>query len=153
MNLHELLQQLKTIEADRAYTRRSRELLLNTSPEAERRTAWVTFLRSLEAGVAFAIAIVLFFVISGGFFSGDLTPLQLSSLDPGSLRAEAEAIDIQIQLTDLSYIVMNAETSQKSNLHTILAPKALVTPEGTLSGPTDEEEPVGIDEALLRLEE
>jgi hypothetical protein len=60
--------------------------------------------RSLEMGSAVVLTGLLLFLIVGGFsIWNTFSPFKLTSLDPTSLRAEAQAIDIQIRLTDIAY--------------------------------------------------
>lgn len=153
------LQQLKTIVADPGYTKRSRELILNTLQPRGPVTMWRIVLENIQVGTALALAGVLVFLVVGGFtFLNILSPLRLSSLDPAGLRAEAEAIDIQIQLTDLNYSQPGAQAAAEST--PAFTTEGNVGPEsskGEASEPVKEEtappQPIGIDEALGKLSE
>ncbi|MEK7193221.1 MAG: hypothetical protein AAB652_00315 [Patescibacteria group bacterium] len=106
MELLELLKQLKKIEANKEYAAKSRRVLLNIQKEiaAPRISLGRLLLQTLQTGSTIVLAGLLLLLIFGGFSVGKyLTPFRLSSLNPEGLRAEADAIDIQIQLTDLNY--------------------------------------------------
>jgi hypothetical protein len=104
MDLIDTIKKLKNIEADKEFTRTSRSLILNTRREIKL-NFWGLLLRSIELGVSLALAGLLIFMTLGGFSAWRfLSPLQITvNLDPVSLRAEAQAIDIQIQLANLNY--------------------------------------------------
>ena len=106
--LLEQLKKIKKIEPDRDYTQRSRHLILSSREHGLRsnglRSIVEIFWQSMQFGTTVALAGVLLILIFGGFGIARLiSPLQLSSLDVTNLRAEAQAIDIQIQLTDVNY--------------------------------------------------
>ncbi len=99
MELHEALKKLKEIKPDHEYAARSRNLLLRNYETriARPANAWQFILQNLQAGSVMALAGILLLLVAGGFSNWTfLSPLGLSSLDPSSLRAEADAIDIQI---------------------------------------------------------
>ncbi|MDO8516443.1 MAG: hypothetical protein Q7S28_04275 [bacterium] len=104
MKLLTLLKQLHTIEPDKEYVARSRAHILAT-PRSPRRALLIEILmHSIESGSAIALAgLVLVAVVGGVSLMNQVSPLGLSSLDPAGLKAEADAVDIQIQLTDLNY--------------------------------------------------
>src|SRR5271157_5112618 len=103
MDLLNLLKKLKNIEPDPRYTAESRSRIIGTSPSGVG-GVWRAVLHSIQFGSAVALASVLLILIVGGFSAWQaFSPLKLSSLDPASLRAEAQAVDIQIQLTDIAY--------------------------------------------------
>jgi hypothetical protein len=167
MDLINLLKELKQIEADRAYTSRSRSLIVGTSRPGGVAGVWRTVVHSIQFGSAVALASVLLILIVGGFSAWQaFSPFKLSSLDPASLRAEAQAVDIQIQLTDIAYPEPSLERGSSTAVSTLPSaaapapiklqtPKgaangpALTTPDGTLAAPPA----IGIDEALDRLAE
>lgn len=106
MDLIDTIKKLKNIEADKGFTRTSRSLILNTRRETKLNfNFWSLLLRSIELGASLALAGLLIFMTLGGFSAWRfLSPLQITAnLDPVSLRAEAQAIDIQIQLANLNY--------------------------------------------------
>ena len=103
MNLLELIKKLKEIEPDKHYTEKSRSVILST-PLTKKLRYTSSWLPQLKFIGAFSLASLIFFILLGGFSNSKFsTPLRLSSLDPVNLRAEADAIDIQIQLTDIHY--------------------------------------------------
>lgn len=116
MNILTILKQLKNIEPDREFSRKSRSLVLGRESE-KRLTLGEWILNNLGAAAALALASVLIFVIIGGFSNWKIfSPLKLSSLDPASLRAEAEAIDIQIKLSNVGYSAPNLIKQAESTL-------------------------------------
>jgi len=94
MNLLENLKQFKNIHPDPGFSADSRRRVLGG------RIRMQDIFRA-NVPMAFAtLALGLLFVFAGTrFFTGG----QVAGIDPRSLRAEAQAIDIQIQLTDLKY--------------------------------------------------
>lgn len=114
MELHDLLKNLKEILPDADYARRSRHLVLSSKGEVFRPiSVRQFFLQIAQTGPALALAVVLLLLIAGGVSTSNyFSPITLSSLDPVSLRAEADAIDIQIQLMNIGYAEpQNAETT------------------------------------------
>jgi hypothetical protein len=104
MKLSDLLKQFKNIEPDAQFSERSkREILL--SPQAERRTirGVFAFLHVLETGAAVALAGFFILILTGSFSPVSIAPIQYSVIDPRGLQAEAQAIDMQIQLADIQY--------------------------------------------------
>ncbi len=98
------LKKFKNIQPDRSYTEKSRGLILSARREA-RLNVWNLILKNVELGATFAIAGILILLIIGGFPSWKgTTPLRISNLDPAGLKAEATAIDMQIQLMNLNYV-------------------------------------------------
>ena len=103
MNLFEVLKNLKNIEADKGFTARSRSMVLRGGREPVTSIFSVVF-RGLEVGASLALAGLLIFAMLGGLAAWDvLAPVDVTALDPDGLRAEAEAIDIQIELMGLNY--------------------------------------------------
>jgi hypothetical protein len=99
---------------------------------------------------------VFVILLVGGFSTWKfLSPLHVESLDPAGLRAEAHAIDIQIQLADIAYPEPQAETTAaiapaKARAAAVkkLAVELGVEPAATLSATSSEPEPATLDEAL-----
>ena len=108
MNLFEILQELKKIEPDPAFSENSRRMVLMSAP-AERLSPRRILARSLAAAGSLAMAGALIFIIAGGLSATNLAP-QFSSIDPMALRAEAEAIDMQINLLNVNYAEVTAST-------------------------------------------
>jgi len=156
--LIETLQKLKVIEPEKEYTLRSRGLIVGTGFERRPRTTWEVFSQTLQFGASLALTGLLIFLILGGFSSwGVFSPLRLSSLDPSSLRVEAQAIDIQIQLTNLNYAEPAIKTSESTQSAQRIAPqkgkpneKEQSSEKVSSSSPS---EPISIDDALLKLSE
>ena len=99
----EILKQFKNIEPDKDYTKKSRFLIVH-STRKNKFGFWQLFLKNIELGTTVALTGLLIFMILGGFSAWRITsPLQISDLDPTGLKAEAQAIDIQIELANLNY--------------------------------------------------
>ena len=63
-----------------------------------------TFLHMLETGAAVALVGFFIFMLAGSFSpTRSISPIQYSVIDPQGLYAEAQAIDMQIQLADIEY--------------------------------------------------
>jgi hypothetical protein len=149
MNSLEILKKLKGIVPERYYSERSRTQILATE-RPRRLSAWRILAESLEAGSAMVLVGALLILVIGGF-SG-IKPLNIVSLNPTNLQAEADAIDMQIQLTDLSYkdfarVVGGGRRSAEAV--GMSAFSALVAEEATSSTSTI----VGVDDALMILSE
>lgn len=178
MDLLENIKKLKGIEADKDFTERSRSLILSAGREQNRFSFWQLVFKNLEIGTTLALAGLLILMILGGFSAWKiLAPLQLSSLDQASLRAEAQAIDIQIKLAGLNYeeaaraikssestpptaqrqtrVVgkkQGSEISEKTNNEAVSPMKADVTTTTTTTPTTSSPSTaISIDEALKRL--
>jgi len=111
MDLLKILKQFKNIEPNRAFSETSRRAVL---AQAEAMPAWSVkraLFGILEAGTAVALAGFFIMLITGGFSGSRLAPVQYSAIDPQGLRAEAQAIDIQIQLANLNYQGSTAEST------------------------------------------
>lgn len=124
MKLSDILKQFKNIEPDTRFTERSkREILL--SPQAPRRAmrGVLAFLHVLETGAAVALAGFFILILTGSFApTRSIAPIQYSVIDPQGLHAEAQAIDMQIQLADVEYPQV---TSTAVTGSTAAAPAAL----------------------------
>lgn len=148
MNLKTLFKQLKTIEPDAAYTARSRRTVLGlrdghpvTAP-----TFWDIIVRGLTSGSSIALGGILLLIIAGAFsFSAFLSPFELSGLDPTGLRAEAQAVDIQIQLTDIPSIEFPAVQSTTAAYSREEFPTLPVMPDAPVSPQPSEQ---SIEDAL-----
>ena len=115
MNLFEILKQFKTITPDPTFSEISKRAILAMNQPVDARTSfWSarrTLLRIIETGMAVALTGFFVVLITGGLSNSNLTPIQYGALDPQSLRAEAQAIDIQIQLANLNYPAQAAEST------------------------------------------
>jgi hypothetical protein len=103
MNLPEILKQFKTIEPDPAYKERSKRMILSQTPKESwsfRRTILTIF----ETGIAVALSVFFILILTGVFPDNSyVSPAQFSVIDPASLKAEAQAVNIQIQLAQITY--------------------------------------------------
>lgn len=141
MNIFELLKQFKNIEPDRAFTETSRRAILAYEPVAPavhgsraQRTLW----KIIETGAAVALTGFFVLLITGAFSGSGLVPVQYSAVDPQSLHAEAQAIDIQIQLANVNYAETAAESTMATSggkpAGTASANPLLTTASGTAAG-------------------
>lgn len=138
MNHFEHLKRLNRIEPDPAYAERSRRLIIS-APQKLRVSIWDNFMNSLRSGSAVAVA-VLALVILGGGYSMMRYLKTTGGLDRGALSAEAQAIDMQIELADIKYSSLPfADNHAKKPAHpaksadaTSTAPTATSTPGMTL---------------------
>ncbi|HUZ92437.1 MAG TPA: hypothetical protein VNG29_00365 [Candidatus Paceibacterota bacterium] len=102
MDLDNIFKQLKSIEPDPAFKHKSLHLILHSAPAGKPTLREIIF-KSVEFGAAIALAGVLIYTAVGGFSAPGSSPLQISNFNPASLKAEAQAVDMQIQLVNLSY--------------------------------------------------
>ena len=107
MNLFETLQELKKIQPDQTFSENSRRMILISAQKNVFLTRRIFTIRCGRRIVVMAGALI--FIITGGLSTTDLTP-QFSSIDPAALRAEAQAIDTQINLLNVSYTETTAST-------------------------------------------
>lgn len=118
MNLFETIRQFKNIEPDPGFTEKSKRMILASPQKAEQSAAqrglWI-FLHTIETGAALALA-AFFVLLATGSFSGNsyLAPVQYSVIDPGGLHAEADAIDMQIQLANISYAEVSSTATEST---------------------------------------
>lgn len=127
MNLSDIFKQFRNIRPDAGYAEKSKRVILASpqeSPSAVRGWGFalrgqglMVFLHSLETGVALVLA-GFFILLATGSFSGNkyLAPVQYSVIDPNGLHAEAQAIDIQIQLASLDYSVVTSTSESTTAL-------------------------------------
>lgn len=114
MNLENILKQFKLIEPDAAYKDHSKRALLASAEIASPWSVRRTLLQIVETGVAVALAGFFIFLVAGGFAGSGLSPVQYAAIDPAGIRAEARAIDIQIQLANVNYAPTAAESTPAS---------------------------------------
>jgi hypothetical protein len=157
MDLFETLKKLKGIEPDRGFSLNSRNLILNTAPKIKI-GVWNIILKNIELGAALALAGLLIFLTIGGFSAWRfLAPLQLTNLDPSSIRAEAEAIDIQIKLADLNYAEPTSTATSESTKMSAAAGQGNKNSSRSAGAPASQNSnsssAISIDEALEKLSE
>ena len=130
MNLSEILKQFKMIESDPAYREKSRRAIL-AMPQAQTGIRFGV-LRFLETGVALVLGGFFILLITGGIVGEQLSPVQYSVVDPQGLRAEAQAVDLQIQLANIKYdevaTGMSVATSAAESTPAILGPSRITAP-------------------------
>jgi hypothetical protein len=105
MKLFDLLKQFKNIEPDAGYSQHSRtEILLTPQNARPALRGMFAFLHVVETGAAVVLAGFFILILTGSFApTKSISPIQYSVVDPQGLHAEAQAIDMQIQLADIEY--------------------------------------------------
>ena len=164
MELTELLKKIRTLKADSDYVRSSRAAIVGEAGwqtgTLRKSSPWQVLVHGLQFGSAVTLASIFVVLVIGGFSTWKfLSPFRLASLDPVGLRAEAQAVDIQIQLTNIDYsepaggaattpkIAADAHAARVAELAKNLGVDPLA------GGPTSSKPVVTIDEALDRLAE
>jgi hypothetical protein len=170
MDILKTLKQLKAIAPNEHYTQISKRAILST-PKKAHLTPWQFMLQAMQSGAALTLTGILFILLFGGVSAWKwISPsFDIASLDPKTLHAEAQAIDIQIQLANLSYTEPSSTaattnagvvTTTPSIPQKIVVGQTTLTPEVkkqaqdlglTLPQATSSQEaqpPVGVDEAL-----
>ncbi len=118
MEIKDFIKQLKSVEPDPSFAASSKRAILALLP-AEPALRGVprfraTILKIIETGAAVALTGFFILLITGAFSDTGLVP-QYGALNPNALQAEAQAIDIQIQLANLNY----AEALPQANESTL----------------------------------
>ncbi len=118
MNLFETIKQFKNIEPDPGFTEKSKRMVLASPQKAEPSISMrgiFIFLHTIETGAALVL-VGFFILLVTGSFSGTkyLAPVQYSVIDPGGLHAEADAIDMQIQLANISYAEVSSTAAEST---------------------------------------
>ena len=105
MELIEVLKKLKRIEANADYTRKSRRLIISREKNAWPVFSLKHFAASIfQSGSAIAMTAILLFLVFGSFSLWKIfSPTNRIAIELTGLQAEAQAIDIQIQLTNVAY--------------------------------------------------
>lgn len=157
MEIEKVLRQFKNIRPRDEFSKISRATILAT-PRIPQRT-WAEILwPSLRFSSAALITGFIIFVVVGVFsLTGINSKVPVASLDPITLRAEAEAIDIQIQLTALGYdnpLQVIHDTSTPTGLSLKKPAKTEVSNEQkkiSEAEKTEVVEEISIEEALEKL--
>ncbi len=104
MDLLSLLKKFKNIQADPSFVAETRRALLESPFPARRPSTWQILAQSLEFGSAIVLAGLLLVAVLGGVSAWRfLSPLKMDGLDPTALQAEAQAVDMQLELTRIHY--------------------------------------------------
>lgn len=100
----DIFKKLKKITPDPEYARRSRLLIVGRETERAVHDLKSFVFSLVKSGSALAMTAALLFLLLGSFSIWKIfSPASTALLDPTSLKAEAQAIDIQIQLTNIAY--------------------------------------------------
>jgi hypothetical protein len=168
MKLSDILKQFKNIQPDADFSCRSRaEILL--SPQSERRTmrGVFAFLHVIETGAAVALVGFFILILTGSFSpTRSIAPIQYAVIDPTGLHAEAQAIDMQIQLANIEYpqVTTTAAATPATSAALTKAFAAVLgiskassstavtsTMDASTSAPTASTTPLSVDQALQQL--
>ena len=104
MELFTLLKKFKHIEPSKAYTERSKSVILSMPRAEAEPSSWAEIAQLFGTRAVWATGIAMMVLIVAVGAVMNLSPNgAISGLDPVTLKAEADAIDIQIQLTNLTY--------------------------------------------------
>lgn len=143
MDLFKTLKQFKNIEPDSGFTERSRREILSVGQRRGFNPLGAVW-KSLEFAVSLSLAGILIFVILGGISNlGIFTSSPLNALDTQKIKAEADAIDINIELADLLY--KESESGKR-----VTAQAESTRPEATIS---ETKEPAGENEQIISIDE
>ncbi len=122
MNEHDILkqlQELKKLKPDEIFCVRSLSLILKTQPaQPEPRGIFITIRRGCvdvleQASLFGVVAFLLVLGIATFYFLGDQSPFPLPGINPATIIAEAESINIHIDLPELNYRGGEIKTTTK----------------------------------------
>jgi len=100
MELFELLKKLNNIKPDPEYVEKSKRVIFSAPQLMPESNTWGRVMIGIRIGAVTSLAAIAIIFVSG-LFGGK--PSSVSALDPVAIRAEAQAIDIQIELTKFGY--------------------------------------------------
>ena len=107
MEIIELLKKIKSVEANHDYSRKSRGIILSHAKEEtfnSNITVGGIIAGVFRSGWATALTAVFLFLVIGGFSVLKIfSPATTAVVDITGLKAEAQAIDAQIELTNIVY--------------------------------------------------
>jgi hypothetical protein len=166
MKLSDILEQFKNIEPDAQFSERSkRQILLSPQVAPLSMRGVFAFLHVIETGAAVALAGFFILILTGSFSpTSSIVPIQYAVIDPQGLHAEAQAIDMQIQLASIDYpqvtstaaLVANpaASASLTKVFAAALGTHVTSTTSSTVAGgatSTSSTAPLSVDQALQKL--
>ncbi len=167
MNLFETLQEFKKIGPDASFTEKSKRAILATRQNVPHMSPFRGVLQFIETGAAVVLAGFFILLITGAFSNSPyIAPVQFSVIDPAGLHAEAQAIDVQIQLAHVSYVEGStssipaaapfATPSLRTALTTSMAATSTASTSATAvsasASTTATSTPITVDQALNQLE-
>ncbi|MEK7138476.1 MAG: hypothetical protein AAB787_03130 [Patescibacteria group bacterium] len=154
MELEKILKEFKNIEPRAEFSKISRATILATTRTPKKTWAQILW-PSLRFSSGALITGFLIVIIVGAFSTGINSRVPLASLDPITLKAEAEAIDIQIQLTALGYdnplqVINDTSTPSGVSIKKVakIIPTEIKTEEGKETTVIETEPVITIEEAL-----
>lgn len=153
MEILEVLKKFKHIKPGEDYTLHSREIIVASPfvPAPERIGPWRAFVQSIQFGSAIALVGAGVLLIMGAFSSWKfLSPFRTASLDITALRAEAEAINMQVQLTDINY---TENSKAGASAKKVLPPEINDAAEKIGLTPATSSEAMTIEDSLNKLAE
>ena len=163
MDLLDTLKQFKRIEPDLSFAENSRRAILASAP-FEKFSVRKIFTRVFETAGSLVLAGVLVFAIAGGFSGSKyLSPVSFSGIDPAALHAEAQAIDMQINLANITYaevdrVAVSTPQAMSAKATPQFAPNSIASSTQSTSTvmtatSTSTSTSMGVNEALEKLAE
>jgi len=162
MNLFETLRQFKTIEPDSSFAEKSKRAILAYPQNIPPMTSpFRSVLQFIETGAAVTLAGFFIILITGVLSdSTSIAPVQYSVIDPAGLHAEAQAIDMQIELAKVAYtegvttvavsgFVASAKPATSSSLTASIT--AATSSISAVSSSTATSTSISVDQALSQL--
>src|SRR3989344_6771265 len=146
MDFHSIFKQLQKIEPAPGYVRRSRAIILAQGETSLLRVGLTRIFKEvLQSGSVLALASVVLVVVLGGVSAWRVLKPGLAALDPAGLTAEAQAIDIQLELAGVDYTELVSPESTLADPASVV--KKVLRKEGEAPAPSSTEA-VSVDEAL-----
>lgn len=145
MNLPEILKQFKSIEPDAAFKEKSKRAVLAQMPK-EKWSIRRVIITIFESGMGVALTVFFILIIIGQFpGQSAVTPVQLSVINPETLRAEAQAVDIQIQLANVAYLESTTTVNETTpTLHPAVFMPAIGASSSLIAPATASSTPVSV---------
>ena len=156
MNLFEILRKFKTIKPDGSFTEKSKRAIL-ASPQNIPVRPFAGVFRFIETGAAVVLAGFFMLLITGAFSNSSyIAPVQYSVIDATGLHAEAQAIDMQIQLANVNYPETTAAMPQLAKalsgaMAAASSSASTITAAGTSTANSASSSTVSVDQALEQL--
>jgi hypothetical protein len=154
MNIFDKIKKLKLIEPDASFAERSKRVILATLPPElpfRRVSVRQVLMHLLEAGVAGGLVALFLLLITGSVTQSPLSPTPFAAVSPTALHAEAQAVDIQIELAQLAYQAAQGKSAESTPV-TAALPRASVTATSSLVVATSSASPsLSVDDVLKAL--
>lgn len=124
MNLLETLRNFKSVKPDPAYTEHSKRAILASRQFMPSMNPIRGILQFIETGAAVALTGFFILLASGALSNSQyIAPVQYSVIDTAGIHAEAQEIDVQIKLANVTY-----QDAALNNGSTAEAPTSAASP-------------------------